>query len=192
MSRKNFDDLFGAEAVHQGIAAQVSTLPSLALETITSQTSPKDLILMLDQVTDPHNVGAILRSAAAFGARAVITQERNSPDVDSPILAKTASGALEHVPLITVTNLARALGSLKKAGYWVAGLDERGTPLPQANPPRPLVVVLGAEGKGLRPLIQKECDVVLCLPTKDIFSTLNVSNAAAVALYALHANSSGE
>ena len=186
VTKKTFEDLFGPQAVHQGIAAQVSTLQTIKIEDLISEKTEQDLFIVLDQVTDPHNVGAILRSAAAFGAKALITQERNAPSSDSGILAKTASGALEQLPLVSVTNLARSLTTLKKEGYWVAGLDEKGTSLSSSNLPRPLVLVLGAEGKGLRRLVQKECDLLLCLPTSPSYTTLNVSNAAAVALYAVH------
>ncbi len=185
VDKRVFLDLFGPQAVHQGICVETLPLPDVALETFCEKEKPQ-LLLVLDQVTDPHNVGAIVRSAAAFGVTAIIMQDRHSPD-QLPLLAKTASGALEHVQLISVVNLSRALDYLKEQGYWIAGLDERGDPLGQKAPPFPLVLVLGAEGKGLRPLVKKTCDLHLRLPTSETFSTLNVSNAAAVALYACRA-----
>ncbi len=190
--KSTFDNLFPPQTVHQGIAAQVSCLKNITLEDLLKNKKHDDLMIMLDQVTDPHNVGAILRSAAAFGAKAVIIQERNSPAPENAILAKTASGALEQVPLVMAKNLARALTSLKKAGYWILGLDEQGVPLSKTSLPRPLVLVLGAEGKGVRRLIQKESDLLVCLPTSSTYTTLNVSNAAAVALYAAQVAIIGE
>ena len=181
--KRSFEELFGPSAVHQGIAIETFPLPSLHLEDLDQEESLPPVILALDQVTDPHNVGAIMRSAAAFGVRHILMQDRHSPD-QLPTLAKTASGALEHVETISVVNLSRALDDLKKKGYWVAGLDERGVALGEKPLPSPLVLVLGAEGKGLRPLVAKTCDMSVRLPTSDAFPTLNVSAAAAIALFA--------
>jgi 23S rRNA (guanosine2251-2'-O)-methyltransferase len=168
-------------AVHQGIIADVEPLPGLDLEDI-----PDDgVVLVLDQVTDPHNVGAILRSAAAFGASAMLTTDRHSPH-DTGVLAKAASGALEHVPIITVPNLAQALAQLGKRGFWRVGLDSEGeASLEDSVGARPLVLVLGAEGKGLRRLTRERCDVLARLDVPGALRSLNVSNAAAVALYAI-------
>ena len=181
--KRAFEELFGIGAVHQGIAIETFPLPSLHLEDLDQEEALPPVILALDQVTDPHNVGAIMRSAAAFGVRHILMQDRHSPD-QLPTLAKTASGALEHVETISVVNLSRALDDLKKKGYWVAGLDERGVALGEKPLPSPLVLVLGAEGKGLRPLVAKTCDMSVRLPTSDVFPTLNVSAAAAIALFA--------
>jgi 23S rRNA (guanosine2251-2'-O)-methyltransferase len=146
-------------------------------------------LLVLDQVSDPRNVGAILRAAAVFGAGGIILPRRNSPP-PAGTLAKTASGALEVVPLVTVTNLARALETLHKAGYMSIGLDERGDTLIGDVPKdRPLAVVMGAEGPGLRRLTRETCDMLARLPVADDagFATLNVATATAVTLYALTA-----
>ncbi len=170
-------------AVHQNIAAQVAPLPHITLENIIeSATNPSTLVL-LDQVTDPHNLGAIIRSSAALGAQGVITTKRNTPDVTG-VVAKAASGALEHVPLVYVVNFAQAIDTLKKADFWCYGLDERGSSLSSETFPSRTAFVFGAEGKGMRALTANQCDVMLRLPTINTFSTLNVSTSVAVTLFA--------
>jgi len=170
-------------AVHQGIAMEVSPLP----EPSFSDLSQKDagVLVVLDQVTDPHNVGAILRTAKSLGALGVIMTERNAPPL-SGVLAKAASGALDLLPVWKVTNLARTLDDLKKDGFWTVGLDEHASQfLSKKDLPQKLCLVMGAEGEGLRRLTQEKCDYLAKLPTDPEFPTLNVSVATALALYEL-------
>ena len=170
-------------AVHQGVALLAHALPTVALGDLCDDAA--GVVLALDQVTDPHNIGAIVRSAAGFGARAIVVTERQTP-ASSGALAKAASGGLEHVALVSVTNLARALDEMGRAGYWRLGLDgaaER--QIDAARPDGPLVLVLGAEGSGLRRLTKEHCDELAAIALPGAVDSLNVSNAAAVALYAL-------
>ena len=167
------------DAVHQGIYAETDPLPSPPIEELATD----GVVLVLDQITDPHNVGAIVRTAAAFQVEAIVTTARHSPEATG-VLAKSASGALEHVPLVTVQNLARALAALKARGFLVIGLDSSGEDdLAGLVLRRPLALVLGAEGKGLRQLTKETCDHVARLDLPGAIQSLNVSNAAAVALY---------
>ncbi len=183
VDRKRLDRLLSADAVHQGIALEVTALVPLDMHDLARMAEVREraLFMMLDQVTDPHNVGAIMRSAAAFGAAAIIMQDRHAPEVTG-VLAKAASGAVEHVPLAYVTNLSQTLDKLNEAGCQTVAFDERGTPLPAVPLTAKCVLVMGAEGKGLRPSVKAQCDTIVSLPTAE-FSTLNVSNAAAVGLY---------
>jgi 23S rRNA (guanosine2251-2'-O)-methyltransferase len=168
-------------SVHQGIALDAAGLPAMDLSDLLA-TNPR-VILLLDQVTDPHNVGAVLRSAAAFGAGGVVITERHAPGV-SGTLAKAASGALDVVPLVPVVNLARALEELREAGYWCVGLAEEGTrAIGELDLTGKTALVLGAEGEGLRRLTRERCDELARLPTQPPIGSLNVSNAAAVSLY---------
>ena len=169
----------GHDAVHQGVLLEARPLPGSSLDEIASNSG---IILVLDQITDPHNVGAILRSAAAYEVDALVTTERHAPEF-AGVLAKAASGGLEHVPIIEVINLARALDELKDLGYLRVGLDSD-APLRLATAPlaRPLALVLGGEGKGLRRLTRENCDVVVRLDMPGAIKSLNVSTACAVAL----------
>jgi 23S rRNA (guanosine2251-2'-O)-methyltransferase len=166
------------DAVHQGVLVEADPLPVPDLSEI-----PDGLVLVLDQITDPHNFGAILRSAAAFGIAAVVTTARHSPEATG-VLAKSASGGLEYVPLVFVQNLARALTELKSRGFLLVGLAEEGEmELASAKLKSPLALVMGAEGKGLRQLTRETCDVLARLDLPGEIKSLNVSNAAALALY---------
>jgi 23S rRNA (guanosine2251-2'-O)-methyltransferase len=173
------DRLLTPDAVHQGLLAEADALPSPDIETLPQQ----GMVLVLDQITDPHNVGAILRSAAAFAVNAIVTTARHSPEATG-VLAKAASGALELVPLVTVQNLARALTSLNERGFMTVGLDSEGSEDISAIPLKaPLALVLGAEGKGLRQLTRETCSHVARLDMPGEIKSLNVSNAAVLALY---------
>ena len=172
-------------AVHQGVVLDAEPLAEVGVEDVCIRASgqPDALVLLLDQVTDPHNVGAILRSAAAFGALAVIVQKRHAPEITG-VLAKAASGAVEIVPLVRATNLSRALEELGEAGFHRVGLDERGpATLAQLKLTGRIALALGSEGEGLRRLTAETCDELARLPTAGPIASLNVSNAAAVALY---------
>ena len=187
VSPRHLDRMAGEGAVHQGVLIEAMPLEPVGLDQV-----PRDAtVVVLDQVTDPHNVGAIMRSAAAFAAGALVTTDRHSPEA-SRVLAKAASGAVEWVPFVKVTNLARALEELKGYGFTILGLDGDG-PLPIDRVPalEPVVLVLGAEGKGLRRLTREKCDHLARLDLPGPIKTLNVSNAAALALYALRRPSTG-
>ena len=182
-SREDLNQRLPNGSVHQGIAALVAPLEEAALEDILARCGDDALVLALDQVSDPHNVGAILRSAAAFGAAGLIVTDRHTPS-DTGTLAKAASGAMEILPLVRAVNLARALDQLKEAGFWTYGLAERGdTRIGDLDLKGRTCIVLGAEGEGLRRLTAEKCDRLVTIPTNDALSALNVSNAAAVAAY---------
>ena len=170
---------------HQGLVLEVEPLDQPYLDEVLADPDAGAPLVLLDQVTDPHNVGAILRSAAAFGARALITQDRHSPP-ESGALARAASGALEALPWIRVVNLARALDDIAAAGFWRIGLagDAR-MPLGEALTPAPQAIILGAEGEGLRHNSREHVDVLARLPIARTVESLNASNAAAIALYAI-------
>ena len=172
--------LLSPDAVHNGLLVEAEPLPALELEDLADEGT----VLVLDQITDPHNVGAILRSAAAFDVKAIVTTARHSPEATG-VLAKSASGALDLMPMVTVQNLARALTALKERGWLAVGLDSEGeTDLAAADLREPLALVLGAEGRGLRQLTRETCDIRARLELPGVLKSLNVSNAAAVALYA--------
>lgn len=192
VQRREIDALLPDGSVHQGLALRTAPLSQPALEEVLDGRRPgpapapaRRVVVLLDQVTDPHNVGAVLRSAAAFGALGVVGLDKGAPE-ESGTLAKAASGALEVVPYISVVNLARALDSLKEAGFWCLGLaGEADLSLAESRPAEAIALVLGAEGSGLRRLTRERCDLLVKLPTRPPIDSLNVSNAAAVALYEL-------
>ncbi len=170
------------EAVHQGLLLEARPLAPIDIADLPAN----GLVLVLDQITDPHNVGAILRTGAAFAVDALVTTERHSPDF-AGALAKSASGGLEHVPICSVTNLARALAEMGDMGYWRIGLDsEAPAPLTDETISRPLALVLGAEDKGLRRLTRERCDRLARLDLPGAIKSLNVSNACAIALALVH------
>jgi 23S rRNA (guanosine2251-2'-O)-methyltransferase len=167
------------DAVHQGLLAEADPLPSPDIEDLPAS----GIVLVLDQITDPHNVGAILRTAAAFAVAAIVTTARHSPEATG-VLAKSASGALELVPIVIVQNLARGLAALKESGFFLVGLDSSAPDdLAVIELRSPLALVLGAEGKGLRQLTGQTCDRLARLAVPGAIKSLNVSNAAALALY---------
>lgn len=177
---KELTRLLGPEAVHQGVAAEVEPLPALALDALPDGAR---LLLFLDQVTDPHNVGAILRSAAAMAADAVVVTSRYSP-AETGVLAKAASGALDVMPLISVSNLSRALEEVGAQGFFRVGLDSSGESVLEDKVAQDkLALVLGAEGRGLRQKTRETCDTVARLDLPGDLRSLNVSNAAALSLY---------
>ena len=172
------------DAPHQGVVIEVAPLEDMWLADLLAEAPEKAVLLVLDQVTDPHNVGAIMRSAAAFGAIGIVTQDRHSPS-EGGVLAKAASGALERVPWARVVNLNRALEEIAEAGFWRIGLaGDSTTEIKDALGPQRVALVLGAEGPGMRQNVRDHCDAVAKLPISDAVESLNVSNAAAIALYA--------
>jgi 23S rRNA (guanosine2251-2'-O)-methyltransferase len=180
VSPQDIDKVLGPEAIHQGVMLETRPLPVRGLEALKD--SP--LLLVLDQVTDPHNVGAVMRSAVAFGAGALITTQRHSP-TESGVLAKSASGALELIPYIQVTNLADALEQIHKLGFQTIGLDSEGpAELETSFGGERIALVLGSEGKGLRQKTRETVTALARLEMPGEIKSLNVSNAAAIALYA--------
>jgi len=176
---KDLDRLLGPDTVHQGVMLEAGPLPPVSLDDI----DPNGILLVLDQVTDPHNVGAALRSAAAFGAAGLVVTERHSPPL-SGALAKAASGALDLVPIVEVKNLAQALAELGERGVMRLGLAEQADiALEEIEMTRPVALVLGAEGKGLRQLTRERCDCLCRISTASALASLNVSNAAAIAMH---------
>jgi 23S rRNA (guanosine2251-2'-O)-methyltransferase len=181
------DRLLPAGAVHQGAALQAAPLKTGDLEEIlgNADTGKRRIVLVLDQLSDPHNVGAILRTAAAFGVAAVIVQDRHAPP-QSGALAKAASGALDIIPYVEVVNIARTLDQLSELGFWRIALAGDGdTGLAEAVPVGDVALVLGSEGAGIRRLVREHCEASAYIPIGDKMESLNVSNAAAIALYEL-------
>lgn len=187
---REIDTLLPSGAVHQGVVVECAPLAQPSLQNWLAEKMEKPAVI-LDQVSDPHNVGAILRSAAAFDVGCVVVTDRNAPQ-ESGVMAKAASGALETVPLISVVNLSQALELMKKSGYWTYGLDgEAKDSITQAKFDAKTALVLGSEGKGLRRLTSEHCDFLVKLPMSDNMESLNVSNAAAVAMYDLYRKTHG-
>jgi 23S rRNA (guanosine2251-2'-O)-methyltransferase len=185
VEREEIDRRVGTGAVHQGLALSAAPLPRVELKRACAPEPGRNLVLLLDQVTDPHNVGAILRSAAAFEARAVVLPARGSAELGGA-LAKAASGALDVVPVVEVVNLARALDELAELGYWRIALDgHAAASLDEVPDDRNLVLAVGAEGAGLRRLVAEHCDFAARLPIAPAMESLNVSVACGIALYAL-------
>ena len=186
IDRNRLDHMLGRGIVHQGVALQTDPLPGVTLADALNRPGP---VLVLDQITDPRNVGAILRSAQAFGAALVITQDRNAPD-ETGALAKAASGALEKNLHLRTTNIARALIALKASGLWIRGLDAGGKTRRKGSTlgGRRVALVLGAEGEGMRRLTRETCDELVFLPMPGGMESLNVSAAAAIALYEITQN----
>ncbi|AJD51303.1 23S rRNA (guanosine2251-2'-O)-methyltransferase [Thalassospira xiamenensis M-5 = DSM 17429] len=186
--RTDLDEMLPPGTVHQGMAMHCAPLPQISVEELIADTRDEEqcTVLILDQVTDPHNVGAILRSAAAFGAAAVIVPDRHAPP-ETGVLAKSASGALETVPYIHAGNLNHTIEKLKAAHFWLAGMDGYAEQtLAEAKLKGRVGIVMGSEGDGLRRLTRENCDFLVKLPMSDRIESLNVSNAAAVALYELY------
>ncbi len=183
--------LVAKDAPHQGLVLECEPLADVFIDEVATG-DPARPVVVLDQVTDPHNVGAIMRSAAAFGAACIVTQDRHAPP-EGGVLAKSASGALETVPWVRVVNLARALDELAQAGYWRIGLTgEAEATLGETLTNGALALVLGAEGEGMRHNIAQHCDALARLPITSAIESLNVSNAAAIALYASATRATGE
>ncbi len=183
-SGETLDATIGGDSPHQGLLLDVLHLPTLHLSHFKPNTG-KNIVLVLDQVTDPHNVGACIRSAAALDARGIVTQDRNSP-YESGTLARASSGGIETCPWVRVTNLAQALDELKEMGYWSVGLDgATDMSIKDVNAGDNIAIVMGSEGSGLRPLVRKHCDLVAKIPMSGKVESLNVSNAAAIAMYEL-------
>jgi 23S rRNA (guanosine2251-2'-O)-methyltransferase len=175
--------LVARDAPHQGLVLECGPLEDVYLADVLEGDAARPVVV-LDQVTDPHNVGAILRSAAAFGAAALVTQDRHAAP-EGGVVGKSASGGLELVPWVRVVNLARALEEIAEAGYWRLGLaGEAEETIAEALPAGPVALVLGAEGEGMRHNIAAHCDALARLPISEAMESLNVSNAAAIALYA--------
>ncbi len=185
VEREDIEALLPPRAVHQGMALLAEPLLQTDIVDLMAlaQSDKHLLVVALDQVTDPQNIGAVMRSAAAFGAKAILVPDRNTPKTTGA-LAKAASGATETVPLVRVQNLVRALEELKKAGFWIAGLTaDTPSEINATELPDTCVLVLGAEGKGIRRLTDETCDLKLRVPISDAIESLNVSTSAAIAMY---------
>ncbi len=186
--KKDIDKLLPFDAVHQGYALYCSELEGLSIEELCEMTANEEKcnVLILDQVTDPQNVGAIIRSCAAFGTKALIIQDKNSPQ-ESGAMAKAAAGTMEFLPVVRVTNLARTIETLKKNGFWIVGMDGYAkSNVAEIDKNTKLAVIMGSEGAGMRRLVEESCDITIRLPISEKVESLNVSTAAAVVLYELN------
>jgi len=197
LHNKEMFKMFGNEANHQGIVLRTSKLEQPSLENVINDSKEKktDVVIILDQVTDPNNIGSIMRSCALFNCNSIIVSNDNAPDITAN-MAKTASGALEIVNYISVVNLSRTIIEFKKNNYWVYGFDSNDNKNKNKNLdlPKKCVFVFGSEGKGLRHLTKKECDTLVTIPMKPNreynVESLNVSNACSIALYEHYKNNS--
>lgn len=188
VDRKEIDRLLPHDAVHQGFLLCCRELEGYTVEDICIMAEEKENchILILDQVTDPQNIGAIIRSCVAFDTLALIMQDKNSP-TETGTMAKASAGMIEHLPLCRVTNLSRAVEQLKKAGFWVIGMDGYAqTTIDKIDKSGKIAVIMGSEGKGMRRLVEESCDTTVKLPISPKVESLNVSTAAAIALYELN------
>ena len=185
VEKKEIDKLFSSDAVNQGFALFCNRLPDYTLDDILDMADEKEKchILILDQVTDPQNIGAIIRSAVAFNTLALIMQDKNSP-IENGAMAKASAGMIEHLPIARVTNLSRAIEKLKSAGFWTVGMDGYAkTTIDKLQKPLKTAIIMGSEGKGMRRLVEENCDISVKLPMSPLTESLNVATAAAIALY---------
>ena len=188
VDRKELDKILPREAVHQGFALYCAPLPDCSLEEICAMADAagKCHVLILDQVTDPQNIGAIIRSCVAFNTLALIMQDKNSP-TETGAMAKASAGTIEHLPICRVTNLSRAVKQLQEAGFWTVGMDGYAeTTIDKMNKTGKTVIIMGSEGKGMRRLVEEACDSTVCLPISGKVESLNVSTAAAIVLYEMN------
>ena len=188
VDRKEIEKLLPPDSVHQGFALVCNELPPISLEEIIEIANTKDscTILILDQVTDPQNIGAIIRSAVAFDTLALVIQDKNSPP-ETGTMAKASAGMIEHLPIVRVTNLSRAINQLKDAGFWTIGMDGYAQNTP-ANIKKggKNAIIMGSEGKGMRRLVEENCDITVKLPMNPKVESLNVATAAAIVLYEIN------
>jgi len=188
VERKEIDKLVGADAVHQGFALFCQRLNNYTIDDIINMAEEQKNchILILDQVTDPQNIGAIIRSAVAFNTLALIVQDKNSP-LENGAMAKASAGMIEHLPIVRVTNLSRAIDKLKKSGFWTIGMDGYAqTTIDKLDSSGKTVIIMGSEGKGMRRLIEENCDMTVKLAMSPLTESLNVATAAAIALYEIN------
>ena len=188
VERKEIDKLLPIDSVHQGFAAFCSELPAVSIEELITTANKLENchVLILDQVTDPQNIGAIIRSAVAFNTLALIIQDKNSPQ-ETGSMAKASAGMIEHLPIIRVTNLSRTINQLKDAGFWTIGMDGYAkTSVSELKKGGKNAIIMGSEGKGMRRLVEENCDITIRLPMNEKVESLNVATAAAIVLYEIN------